>query len=408
MPFLHSQDHPVLARLANAHRSEVPPLPDPEGRPRTPRRLEVFGTGTDWIQLTWSRLGPGAVTVRCGDHVAQFVADGGPGSHVIDGLPSGTDLRIELSGPGIVGDVAPLGASTLPTPPGEELTRLATVSDTHLGSQATGYLRTITEIPTPEVGHTVRCLRAAQTEASIWGAQHLLVKGDLVDESEPDKWRLAADVLGALSIPVDVIPGNHEAKTHGTIDPHQGAVDAGLHLVDGVRIIDRDGVRIVLADTTRPGRETGDLRHGAEIVAAAASADRPVLVVLHHQLMRPPIPTYVPMGIGRGESQNFLRELGAANDRTLVTSGHTHRHRRCDVGPVTVTEVGSTKDFPGTWAGYQFFEGGVVQTVRRIGEPTVMRWTDHTRKAALGVWSLWSPGPLTSRCFTRTWSAQGR
>ncbi len=405
---IHSKDHPALARLANIHRSEVPRLPDPDGPPRPPRRLEVFGVGTDWIQLTWSRLGPGPVTVRCGDHTSELVTDGGPGSHVIEGLPGATAARIELSGPGVVGDVPALEATTLTPPPGRQLTRIATVSDTHLGSQATGWLRTITEIPTPPVEHTVRCLRSAQTEAAIWGADHLIVKGDLVDESEPDKWRLAADVLSALSIPVDVIPGNHEAKTHGSVDPHLGAREAGIHLVDGVRIVDRDGVRIVLADTTRPGRETGDLRHGEEIVAATASADRAVLVALHHQLMRPPVPTYVPVGIPRGASQRFLRDLGAASERVLVTSGHTHRHRRYDVGPVTVTEVGSTKDFPGTWAGYQFYEGGVVQTVRRIGEPTVIRWTDHTRRAAFGAWPLWAPGPLSSRCFSRTWSAQRR
>lgn len=400
---IHTRDHPALVRIANFHRNAVPRIHDPEGEPRPPRRLEVFGTGTDWIQLTWSRLGPGPVDVLCGDHRSQIISDGGPGSYVIDGLPSGTGLRIELRGAGVVGDVPTLEAATLATPPGCELLRFATVSDTHLGSQATGYFRTIAEIPNPPVQHTVRCLRAAQTEAAHWGARHLVVKGDLVDESEPEKWALAGDVLSALSIPVDVIPGNHEAKSRGTIEPRVGAAEAGLHLVDGVRVVDRDGVRLILADTTRAGREVGDLRHGDEIVAAARSTDRAVFVAIHHQLMRHRIPTYVPIGIPAPSSRRFLRALGAANQRVVVSSGHTHRHRRYDVGPVTVTEVGSTKDFPGTWAGYQFFEGGVVQTVRRVGEPTVMRWTDHTRRAAAGLWSLWAPGPRSSRCFSRTW-----
>ncbi len=400
---IHSHEHPKLVRIANVLRHEVPHLPSGDGPPRTPRRLNVFGVGTDWIQLTWSRLGPGPVEARCGDHRSTFVADGGPGSHLIQNLPSDVVHRIVLEGPGIVGSAPSVTARTLRTPPGKELFRLATVSDCHVGSPATGYFRTMAEIPTPEVTHTVRCLRAAQTEASHWGAQQLIVKGDLVDESNEEKWRLAGDVLGALSIPVDVIPGNHEAKTRGTIEPIVGASKVGIELVDGVRTIDRPGVRLVLADTTLPGREVGDLRHGSDIVASASSTDLPVLVVLHHQLTRHLVPTYVPIGIPQRSSRQFLRSLGDANPRTLVTSGHTHRHRRYDLGQVTVTEVGSTKDFPGTWAGYQFFEGGVVQTVRRTGEPSVIRWTEHTRRAAAGVWSLWAPGPLGSRCFTRSW-----
>ncbi|WP_436793135.1 metallophosphoesterase family protein [Actinospongicola halichondriae] len=400
---IHSHEHPTLVRIANFHRHAVPRVPDGDGPLRPSRRLVVFGVGTDWIQLTWSRLGPGLVRVRCGDHASEFLADGGPGSHVISGLPSGVRHVVELTGDGIVAQRETREAETLPVPPGEELFRLATVSDAHVGSNATGYFRTMAEIPPAPVPHAVRCLRAAQSEAVYWGARHLIVKGDLVDESDREKWSLAADVLDALSIPVDLIPGNHEAKRRGTIEPAVGAANVGLRLVDGVRTIDRDGVRMILADTSRPGKEMGDLRHGPEILASARETDAPVFVALHHQLTRHLVPTYVPLGIPQPSSRRFLRSLGAANPRTIVSSGHTHRHRRYDLGPVTVTEVGSTKDYPGTWAGYQVFEGGVVQTVRRIGEPSVIRWTDHTRLAAGGAWALWAPGPLDSRCFTRRW-----
>ncbi len=400
---IHSHEHPTLVRIANFHRHAVPPEPRSEGPPRTPHRLTVFGVGTDWIQLTWSRLGPGPVRVRCGDHVSEVLADGGPGSHVIHGLASGTEHRIELTGVGVAGREHTRTAATLATPPGEELFRLATVSDAHVGSKATGYFHTMAEIPPAPVPHAVRCLRAARSEALYWGAQHLVVKGDLVDASDKEKWSLAADVLGGLSIPVDLIPGNHEAKSRGAVEPVLGAADVGLHLVDGVRTIDRDGVRLVLADTSRAGKEMGDLRNGPEVLARAREADTPVFVALHHQLTRHLVPTYVPLGIPQPSSRRFLRSLGTANPRTIVTSGHTHRHRRYDLGPVTVTEVGSTKDFPGTWAGYQFFEGGVVQTVRRVAEPSVIRWTDHTRRAAAGAWGFWAPGPRDSRCFTRMW-----
>ena len=401
---LHPTEHPALVRVANFHRSEVPARPDPNGDPGAPRRLDVWGTGTDWAQLTWSRLGPGTVRIRVGDRPeTEVIVDGGPGAHLVEGLSPATRHEIVVVGDGIDPAGVTLAATTLTPPPGEELFRLATVSDVHLGCHTTGYLHTIAEIPTPAVPHTIRCLRTAQTEASFWGAQRLIVKGDLVDRSDREIWAEAADVLAALSIPVDILPGNHERSKIGDVDPYLGAAEVGLDLVDGVRVVDVDGARLVFADTTRPGTDVGQIDHADEIIDAASATSSPTLVFLHHQLIRHAIPTYLPVGVPRPAARRFLQALGEANPRTLVSSGHTHRHRRYDVGPVTVTEVGSTKDFPGSWAGYQVFEGGIVQTVRRTSEPSVIRWTDHTRRAALGVWGRWAPGPMSSRCFARRW-----
>lgn len=365
----------------------------------------MFGTGTDWVQLTWSALGPGEVVIRVGDRIEHVVTDGGPGSRVVTDLPAGTELEVRVDGPGVgSGGAHQLVARTLTPPPGEELLRLATVSDVHIGSHTTGFLHTIAEIPEPDVPHTVRCLKAARSEALAWGAQHLVVKGDLVDVSHQANWDRAGRVLGGLPIPVDVLPGNHERSKTGDVDPAAGAAAAGLRLVDDFAIIDRDGVRLIMADTTRPRTDVGRITDVAHhIVDAAGSTTTPVLVALHHQLMRWPVPTYIPLGIPRPQARRFLGALGDANPRTLVTSGHTHRHRAHAHGPVLVTEVGSTKDFPGTWAGYQIHEGGIVQTVRRIREPSVIRWTDHTRRAAVGVWAAWSPGRLDHRCFSTTW-----
>ena len=87
----------------------------------------------------------------------------------------------------------------------------------------------------------------------------------------------------------------------------------------------------------------------------------------------------------------------------FVTSGHTHRHRRRRHGTAVITEVGSPKDFPGTWAGYVVHEGGIRQVVRRIARPDVLRWTERSAAAAFGLWCRWSPGTLDDRCFAHTW-----
>lgn len=391
-------------RAANALRTHVPPLPPRSGPPRPPRRLEVFGTGTTWVQLTWSALGPGPVRLRCADAIVDVHLDGGPGAVLLEGLAPGTEHHVELTGAGLPAPVAALRARTLQPPPGELVHRIATVSDVHLGSHGTGFLHTIIEKPEPAEPHPTRCARWALREARAWGADELVVKGDLVDRSDEASWAIAESVLSELDVPVSIIPGNHEWSGRGDVDPVVGLARHGRRLVTGAAHHDRPGIRVVLLDTAIPGTDPGRLSALLDdVLAAATGTELPLFVAMHHQPMRWRVPTYLPAGVPGPDAGHFLHELGRANPRSLVTAGHTHRHRRRHVGPVTVTEVGSTKDFPGTWAGYEVHEGGIVQAVRRIAEPSCIRWTDHTRRAAAGVWQLWSPGRLTDRCFTRTW-----
>lgn len=358
--------------------------------------------GPDWVQLTWSALGPGEVTVRCGDHVRQLVADGGPGAHLIEGLRSGAWYDVEVSGAGLDRPVV-LPAQTPALPPGEELLRIATVSDVHIGSHSTGYLHTMVEIPEPDEPHPLRCLRAALDELVAWDAQHLVIKGDLVERSDPGPWAQVASALGPVDLPVEVLPGNHERSKPGDVDPRDALRAMGLDLVERVHTVDHGGVRIVMADVTRPDTDWGSTSAVADDLVAAVAVDGPVLLALHQQPMRFRLPTYLPVGLPGPDIRPALARVAAANHRVLVTSGHTHRHRRHQIAGLTATEVGSTKDFPGTWAGYHVHEGGVVQVVRRIAEPSCIRWTDHTRRAAGGIWGLWAPGPLRSRCFSLSW-----
>ena len=37
------------------------------------------------------------------------------------------------------------------------------------------------------------------------------------------------------------------------------------------------------------------------------------------------------------------------------------------------------KDFPGTWAEYRVYEGGVMQVVHRISDPEALRWSNRCR-----------------------------
>ena len=71
-----------------------------------------------------------------------------------------------------------------------------------------------------------------------------------------------------------------------------------------------------------------------------------------------------------------------ARQRSILgyAAGHTHRHRvRRVAGGIPTIEVGCVKDFPGTWAEYRVYEGGVMQVVHRISSPDALRWSERCR-----------------------------
>jgi 3',5'-cyclic-AMP phosphodiesterase len=84
------------------------------------------------------------------------------------------------------------------------------------------------------------------------------------------------------------------------------------------------------------------------------------------------------------------------------TAGHTHRNRVCHVaatGAVPWAEVSATKDFPGAWAEYRVFEGGILQVFRRISAPEALAWSEKTRDLYAGLYEMYAFGALDDRCF---------
>lgn len=375
----------------------------------------VFAVEDDAVQVTWRDLPAGSWEVGVpGAEAPVAVAvdgDGGPGAVTVGGLPAASALSVELRPAGAGGGAgAPAAWSasfrTLAPPPGPLRCRVATLSDLHIGAHRAGVLPRVAEDPHREPA-AVRCAAAALAEALAWGADVVVVKGDVCQESRPGEWAAAGRVLGASPVPVHVLAGNHDLGRRSRVPAREAAAAAGLAMVDGVALHDLPGVRLVMVDTTVPGHGHGRIgRHRDEVTAALAearAAGRAAIVLTHHHLQRWAAPTFWPPGIPGPEARHFLDGVAAANPATLVTSGHTHRHRRRWHGPLVVTEVGATKDYPGTWAGYAVHDGGVRQVVRRIADPDAIRWTERVGETLLGIWARWSPGRLGDRCFTHRW-----
>ena len=110
------------------------------------------------------------------------------------------------------------------------------------------------------------------------------------------------------------------------------------------------------------------------------------------------------MGTTRQDGYGTLDRLVATNPDIFLSSGHTHRNRLRRHRTAVVSEVGSPKDHPGVWAGYELTATGVRQTLRRVSRPDCIEWTERTRAIVGGIWGRWSPGRLGDRCVTHLWS----
>jgi predicted phosphodiesterase len=297
-------------------------------------------------------------------------------------------------------------------PPGRELFRFATVNDVHIGEAVFGRPNRYRE-PDGVEPYPARCLRAALREAKAWGAQRIIAKGDLTDEGleEEFEWfaALVHDAVGDefARSSFDVILGNHDVR--GDADGAALLRARGLHVATATEAVDVPGLRIVLlpsAYETEPhkGRWSPDDRAAA--LGLAADAHRrgtPVFVATHHYPHRVPFQYEHPPGVPWHQARPFLNELDRIAPGSIVACGHTHRHHRRHHRSLLLTEIGSTKDYPGVWAGYTVYEGGITQVPYPIAEPSAREWIDRTGATLFGLWQWWSPGLTSHRVWSWEW-----
>ena len=174
----------------------------------------------------------------------------GPGAVVLEGLAPGTTYDVVASARGVPSFLAGR-ARTLVPPGGAVLCKFATISDLHIGEKnfgVRGRIHDAEEAPpcsrdgdkTTEP-YPVRALRAAIDEATAWGAQRLVVKGDLSNWTTPAEVRDVGTILAASPIPVEAVLGNHD---------NQFGVDARA-------VLEAQGVLVSWRPTRRrPARST--------------------------------------------------------------------------------------------------------------------------------------------------------
>jgi 3',5'-cyclic-AMP phosphodiesterase len=301
-------------------------------------------------------------------------------------------------------DLDGIAVRTLPRPDGALLCRFATVNDVHFGEIEAGRIDDLTDGPIrrsapgappyPEVMN-----QAAAAEMAAIDPVAVIVKGDLSQDGRPEEWEaFEACYRTPFGERLHVVRGNHDAYRH--------QADYA-----GDQWIELPGVVVALLDTAIPGATTGSLSTEQLdwLDERCAGADRPVFVMGHHQ-------QWIGSGPDAKRSDDYFGLHPEASDaldavaarRTGIVAyaaGHTHRHRVRHMARsgVPSIEIGCTKDFPGTWAEYRVYEGGIMQVVHRMSSPEALAWSESCRNlySDFGIdYGSYALGTLADRCFT--------
>ncbi len=295
--------------------------------------------------------------------------------------------------------VGPHLVRTAARPAGQLLSRVVTVNDVHFGEVECGKLDGDSrgpiqrarpgEAPYPETMN-----HAAAREIAAMQPDALFVKGDLSRDGYPHEWAaFEACYRPTFGDRLHVVRGNHDA--------YRGQTE-----YSGDQWVELPGVTVALLDTTIPVRTTGSISADQLewLDTHAAAADRPVIVMGHHQQWTGSKRSPDYFGL-HPDASDALSDVIARRRRIVAyTAGHTHRHRKrmlpCGVPTV---EVGCVKDFPGTWAEYRIYEGGISQVVHRISAPDALAWSERCRHLYrdFGIdYEVYALGRLEDRCFT--------
>jgi predicted phosphodiesterase len=319
----------------------------------------------------------------------------------------GTDVRrYEGLAPGTAHTLDGIEVPTLSRPGGDLLCRFATVNDVHFGELECGVMEGLEMGPVLSVGddeepYPEMMNRAAVREIAAIEPAAVVAKGDLTAHGSPDEYEQFLGVYGAAF-------GDRLHHVRGNHDAYQGESFAASDPF----AVELPGVRLAVLDTVipehTPGQVTAAQCDWLDQLGAEAGRDGvPVLVFGHHHPWKPGSASREPgyFGINPDDSERLVAVFERRPALRGYFAGHTHRNRvrHFDAtGEVPWVEVACVKDFPGSWAEYRVFEGGILQVHHRIADPAALAWTERCRAMFGGMYPDYAFGTLSERCFTVT------
>ncbi|WP_428329365.1 metallophosphoesterase [Mucilaginibacter sp.] len=182
----------------------------------------------------------------------------------------------------------------------------------------------------------------------------VVLPGDNADNGLPEQYLLVATALKMLSIPVHIIPGDH--------DMEQGGLQ-GFYALPGAdqlpKAININGINCLFLDVSGPGNGGPDFKLGNEQMTwlqnelATAKAENQETVVFVH--------TY-PDDIKDEAEKIVFNRLIAENEVALIDMGHTHYNELSNDGDTIFSATRSTGQIEEGPVGYSLIsiDQGVV------------------------------------------------
>jgi 3',5'-cyclic-AMP phosphodiesterase len=212
---------------------------------------------------------------------------------------------------------------------------IAQITDTHIKPQGVlSYGRLDT---TPYLERAVEHLLSLTPRPDV-----VLATGDLVDAGLPEEYRRLRELLAPLSMPVYLIPGNHDDR-----DALAAVFTDHAYLPRGGRfmqyVVEGHPVRLIALDTLDPGR-IGGLLCAERLEWLAARLDeapaRPTLIFMHH----PPFATGIATmdAHGLANAAEFANVVRRHTQIERIVAGHLHRPIQSRVGGILASTAPST------------------------------------------------------------------
>lgn len=197
-----------------------------------------------------------------------------------------------------------------------------------------------------------RRLAEAFAEARAWGADHVVVSGDLTEYGTPAELELFAEIAlssGVAPDRVTLIPGNHdryedEAGFRAALAGPLAPFAANAPTAPG-QVVDLGDAALLPVDVTKYQNvidSSGIVREEDALALAKRIADpalqrKAVVLVVHHPPFRHPNPAW--HRINGLQRQERVLDLVAQNGNVHLVHGHLHRMMASPVGEIARARV---------------------------------------------------------------------